>query len=424
MSLTGKRTFLGFGFGAIQAGLFLYEAYRSGAFAELVVAEVLPDVVRDVREAGGIYTVNVAHADYVDPVRVGPISIENPTEPADHERLIAAVAAAEEMATAVPSVDFYASPGPGSLHRILAEGLRRKAAAGGPPCVIYAAENYNGAANVLADLVLEAVPSQERTVVSQQVCFVDTVIAKMCGVHVDVPELAPVVAASKRAYLVESFNSILISRIRFSDGQPFSRGIAVFQEKNELLPFEEAKLFGHNAVHALAAYAGAVCGVAFVAELRDRVGMMDFLRNALIEESGGALLAKYGGLDEFFTPEGYADFADDLLARMVNPHLRDTVERVGRDPARKLGWNDRLIGAMRLCTEFGVSSRRYAFGAAAALDELDASGNPELVLPAVWQVDNPDADEQAAMLALVQEGQVQLERWRVGGFGDPEDLFD
>ena len=32
-------TFVGFGFGAIQAGLFLYEAYRSGNFGRLVVAE-------------------------------------------------------------------------------------------------------------------------------------------------------------------------------------------------------------------------------------------------------------------------------------------------------------------------------------------------------------------------------------------------
>ena len=27
MALTGHRTFVGFGFGAIQAGLFLYEAF-------------------------------------------------------------------------------------------------------------------------------------------------------------------------------------------------------------------------------------------------------------------------------------------------------------------------------------------------------------------------------------------------------------
>ncbi|MEZ4612253.1 MAG: hypothetical protein R2838_18735 [Caldilineaceae bacterium] len=33
-----------------------------------------------------------------------------------------------------------------------------------------------------------------------------------------------------------------------------------------------------------------------------------------------------------------AAYADDLIARMVNPFLRDGVARVARDPARKLGW--------------------------------------------------------------------------------------
>ena len=34
-----KKSFVGFGFGAIQAGLFLYEAHASGQFDRFVVAE-------------------------------------------------------------------------------------------------------------------------------------------------------------------------------------------------------------------------------------------------------------------------------------------------------------------------------------------------------------------------------------------------
>jgi len=34
------KTFVGFGFGAIQGGLFLPEAYRSGNFSRLVVSEI------------------------------------------------------------------------------------------------------------------------------------------------------------------------------------------------------------------------------------------------------------------------------------------------------------------------------------------------------------------------------------------------
>ena len=423
MTGANARTFVGFGFGAIQAGLFLYEAQQSGAFDRLVVAEVMPEVVHDVREAGGFYTVNVAHSDRVEAARVGPIQIENPNEAEDRNRLIAAVAESEELATAVPSVDFYASPALGSVHRILAEGLRRKAVQGGPRCVVYTAENHNRAATVLAEEVIAAVPAAERGVVADQVRFVDTVIAKMSGVHENTAGLVPVVPSSNRAYLVEAFNEILISCIRFNFDEPFVRGISAFQEKEDLEPFEVAKLYGHNAVHALAAYSGMVCGVDRVSELRALPGMMEMLRHALVEESGAALMARFAGVDEFFTPTGFDAFADDLLARMVNPYLQDTVERVGRDPARKLAWDDRLIGTMRLCREEGIAPRRYAFGAAAALSELDESGDCALVLPILWQPSNPDKAEEAEMLTLLEEGQATLARWRATGFYDVEALF-
>ncbi len=319
MGLTGTRSFVGFGFGAIQAGLFLYEAYRSGAFNRLTVAEVLPGVVAEVRAAGGVYALNIAHADRIEPVQVGPVAIENPGVAEDRERLITAVAAAGEIATAVPSVRYYAGPGPDSLHRILAEGLRRKAAEGGPRAVVYAAENTANAAAILADCVLAEIPAQEQDAVRAQVRFLDTVIAKMCGVHENAPDLAPITPGGGRAFLVEAFNRILISRIDFGADIPFQRGIAVFEEKADLAPFEEAKLYGHNAVHALAAYLAMLRGVEFMSQLRDQPGMMALMHAALEDESGAALLHKYGGLDPFFTPAGYAEFAQDLLARMVNP---------------------------------------------------------------------------------------------------------
>jgi len=49
------RTFVGLGFGAIQSGLFLHEACKSGTFLRLAV----PEVVEAVRGAGG-YWLNIA----------------------------------------------------------------------------------------------------------------------------------------------------------------------------------------------------------------------------------------------------------------------------------------------------------------------------------------------------------------------------
>ena len=81
MALTGDHTFVGFGFGAIQAGLFLYEAFESGHFRRLVVAEVVPSVVEQTRDGNGTYSVNIAHADRIETVQVGPLEILDPNQP-------------------------------------------------------------------------------------------------------------------------------------------------------------------------------------------------------------------------------------------------------------------------------------------------------------------------------------------------------
>lgn len=57
----------------------------------------------------------------------------------------------------------------------------------------------------------------------------------------------------------------------------------------------------------------------------------------------------------------------DLLHRFTNAALRDTCQRVGGDPARKLSPADRLIGSSTLALEQGVTPAYIALGAAAAV---------------------------------------------------------
>jgi mannitol-1-phosphate 5-dehydrogenase len=430
MPLTGHRTFVGFGFGAIQAGLFLYEAFRSGSFARLVVAEVAPDTVDTLRRNAGCYAVNVAHADRVEIARVGPVQIENPAAAADIARLVDALAEAEEISTAVPSVGFYAGPESGSIHRILAQGLRKKAAAGGPRAIIYAAENHNHAAEILEAAVFDEIPAAERASVRGRVCFLNTVIGKMSGVvtagEIQARHLATVTRDSSRAFLVEAFNRILISQVSFPEvaGEPpFHRGITAFVEKEDLLPFEEAKLYGHNATHALAAYLCSLRGLEIIADLRRMPDLLGFIRVAFLEESGEALIRKHAGKDRLFTPEGYREYALDLLERMTNPYLQDSVERVGRDPQRKLGWDDRLVGTLRLALQQYVVPRRYALGAAAALAKLDPSYldtdlPSRALLAPIWGDEVMKTQDAQDILGLIEEGKQRLKEWRDSGFRD------
>ena len=132
------RRFVGFGFGPIQAGLMLYEAQASRAFDDYVVAEVDASLVDAVRSAGGAVTVNVAAADGIRQRRLEGIRIGDPAVPADRAMIVEAIRRADEMATAIPSVTFYAAGGPASIAAMLADGVDP-----GRPQVLYACENNN-----------------------------------------------------------------------------------------------------------------------------------------------------------------------------------------------------------------------------------------------------------------------------------------
>ncbi len=437
MPLCGNRTFVGFGFGPIQAGLFLYEAFRSGNFRRLIVAEVMPAAVKALRQSRGWYTVNVAYRDRVEAEKIGPVEIANPENERDREFLVAAVAEAAELATALPSVKHYTSESGGSVHRILAEGLRRKAASGGPPAVLYAAENHNHAAEILQAAVLSVALPEDAERIRSRVTFLNTVIGKMSGAAGDAQEikergLTPVTPYEQRAFLVECFNRILISKVSGGNGfraADFERGIGVFEEKRDLLPFEEAKLYGHNSTHAVAAYLGVQLRIKRIADLEKFAGVRAFLEAAFIQESGEALIRRHRGVDALFTPAGYKAYVTDLLERMFNPHLGDTVERVGRDPARKLEWDDRLAGTIRIALQQGVNPRRYAIGAAAAVAVLApgtllADVPLEKVLDPLWRKASPDADERKTVLQAIAQGRNTLRQWRDANFPNLEEFVE
>lgn len=380
------KTFVGIGLGAIQSGLFLLEAQASGNFDRLVVAEVVPGLVAGIRASGGTCWINVAQRRGIRHEKVAELEIYNPLDPDDAAQLVSAVAEASEIATALPSVDFY---GRGELSpaQLLARGIARKLDDRKlPRAIIYAAENHNQAARQLRDHVLANLDAG-RANLDESVQFVDTVIGKMSGVvphsqHSHQDHLAPLYAGSSHAVLVEEFNRIYIQQVALND---FRRGITVFVERPNLLPYEEAKLYGHNAAHALLGFLANRQGLEFAHQAS--VGLLAFVREAFVNESGVPLSKRYAAIDPLFTPTGWNKYVDDLLTRMTNPYLQDRVDRIIRDPRRKLGWDDRLVGAMRLAIDNKIEPRRYTLAAAMAVRFLineDPTKSVEECLLASW----------------------------------------
>jgi mannitol-1-phosphate 5-dehydrogenase len=358
-----EHIFTGFGFGPIQAGLFVKEAFESGSFTRIVVAEIDRKLVEAVRVNKGSYYVNVAKADGIEVQRIDGVELLNPNVPTDKQVLLEVLAKSTEITTCLPSVNFYDRGGANSVAALIADGLKSSKA---KATIIYTAENHNRAAEILEESVSKKIGGISR----DKVQFLNTVIGKMSRVVDDPAEIAQlklvtITPGIKRAFLVEEFNRILVTRTRIANFKP---GIDVFIEKDNLLPFEEAKLYGHNAGHSLLGFLGAVKGYTKMTEVKDNCNIMQIGRNAFLQESGAALIKKYAHLgDELFTKAGYKNYAEDLLERMTNPYLADTVARVCRDVVRKLGINERIFGTMQLALEYGIEPKNMALGAMAGI---------------------------------------------------------
>ena len=138
-----------------------------------------------------------------------------------------------------------------------------------------------------------------------------------------------------------------------------------------------------------------------------QIGKRDDLMRRAMEvfqkEVGPGLIYAHAHIgDPLFSPDGIIEYAKDAIQRMVNPFLNDPIERVTRDPIRKLGWEDRLIGAMRLAMEAGLEPVLLAEGAKLALQRAvkETSLAPQDLLKKIWS-EEADKEEVGNILSLL-----------------------
>jgi mannitol-1-phosphate 5-dehydrogenase len=173
-------------------------------------------------------------------------------------------------------------------------------------------------------------------------------------------EIGRIVPPSKRGELtvnVEDYNEFLIEKSAFV-GPPLNIDGLEFIDRFDL--FWKRKIYTLNMGHAILGYLGYLKGYINVSQaIRD-----EWIRGVLIEAFNEVkeLLLKLG-LDN----KDIDGYLETLLKRFVNENLGDTVYRVGRDPIRKLGPEDRLVGPALECDKNGLHYDNLAIGIAGAL---------------------------------------------------------
>jgi mannitol-1-phosphate/altronate dehydrogenase len=122
----------------------------------------------------------------------------------------------------------------------------------------------------------------------------------------------------------------------------------------------QSKLFLHNTPHCIAAYLGAMNGLEYIHEVMEHPQLRNVVAGA-IREMLAALktqnMIDHSFLDWYVAKE-LQRFADNLLC--------DPIERVAREPYRKLQLDDRLIGALALCGKANVGFDNVLIGIACA----------------------------------------------------------
>ena len=301
--------------------------------------------------------VNQAVLDALNARRSYQVHVVGEQEQVETVSGVSAVSSAgEDVVDLIAQVDLVTTAvGPVILERIaptIAKGLaKRKAQGNNQPLNIIACENMVRGTSQLKDHVLKALSQEDIAWMEDHVGFVDSAVDRI---------VPPAASASNDPLevTVETFSEWIVDKTQFKGQLP---AIAGMEPTENLMAFVERKLFTLNTGHAITAYLGKLTGHQTIRDaiLDEKIRLV--VRGAM-EESGAVLIKRYG-----FDDAKHAAYIEKILGRFENPYLKDDVERVGRQPLRKLNAGDRLIKPLLGTLEYNLPHHNLVKGIAAAM---------------------------------------------------------
>lgn len=267
----------------------------------------------------------------------------------DPERVAEELADATIIATAVGK---HALP---HIFPILVQGLQKRfEKQGQKPIDMIIAENIRDGAEYFHAGLKNLLP--ENYAIDQLVGLVETSIGKM----------VPIMKQEDRQkdplwIFAEPYNTLIVDKKGFKNPIPDVKGL---QPVENIAAYVDRKLFIHNLGHAASAYFGYQYNpnFTFIHEPLEVPELLQKVRQCM-EQAAIALHKEYP--HDLALPALH-DHIADLLERFQNRSLGDTIFRVGRDLPRKLGKDDRLVGAMLLARKHGYPCETIAEAVVAA----------------------------------------------------------
>ncbi|MCS0454727.1 mannitol-1-phosphate 5-dehydrogenase [Vibrio diabolicus] len=238
------------------------------------------------------------------------------------------------------------------IAKTIAKGIAKRFEAGNnAPLNIIACENMVRGTTHLKGEVYKHLDKSLHAKADELVGFVDSAVDRI---------VPPAEAANDDPLevTVESFSEWIVDEQQFKGEIP---DIAGMEKTNNLMAFVERKLFTLNTGHCITAYLGCLKGHRTIREAIEDPSIHAEVKQAM-QESGEVLIRRYG-----FDRDMHNAYIEKILGRFANPYLVDEVDRVGRQPIRKLGANDRLVKPLLGTIEYGTENQTLLKGIAAAL---------------------------------------------------------
>lgn len=325
-------------FGAGNIGRGFIGAVLSQAGFEVVFADVVADLLGQINTRKE-YTVHVMDTVSRD-ITIKDIKAVN----SGSDDAVAEIVDADLITTAVGlRILKFVAPA-------IAKGLAARKAAGiEKPLNVIACENGLRATSQLKALTLDLLSQDVREWAESHVGWPDAAVDRIvppvrCEIPLDVA--------------VEEYYEWDVERSSFVGEIPAIEGMTPV---DNLEAYVERKLFTLNTGHATAAYVGKMKGLQTIGDSIADPKVCTLVR-AVMRQSGEGLIKKFG-----FNHEVHYAYIERIIKRFSNPYLRDDVDRVGREPLRKLAPNDRLILPMMTAKGYGLSYDKILLAIGAAL---------------------------------------------------------
>ncbi|MBE7021621.1 MAG: mannitol dehydrogenase [Ruminococcaceae bacterium] len=328
-----------FGAGKISRGFIGHLLYLSGIdFTFVEKFDSLVELINERKE----YTVNILGNQDKNCVVKNAKALGF----SDKEAISKAIAEADAVFDAVGGKNL------GEIVPFLTAGIEEKAKRGGYLNIV-TCENWKQPANILKEGIAESISEDAREYFENNVGITEAVIMRSA-----IESDKELLAIDPLVVNVQDYWELPVDSSRLKGDLPAIKGLKLI---SEFTGFLERKFYTYNAANGTTSYVGALLGYEKIADAAHDERILKIL-DGVYMETAQALSLKHN-----FPLEEQLAFTLTSKKKLQDYTIVDFIERNARDPLRKLGPDDRLVGSARLVDSYGIKPENLSIAIASAI---------------------------------------------------------